>query len=83
MVFFCCGCVSCLVESIVTFFLACHLLSIDIGADSNIGGVGPSIVGGSNSMSTIAGKMSSGNDRGSNIGVGNRGSNHTGSNIVR
>merc|ERR1712123_350833 len=34
-------------------------------------------------MSTIAGKMSSGNDRGSSIGVGNRGSNHTGSNIVR
>merc|ERR1711892_733964 len=34
-------------------------------------------------MSTIAGKMSSGNDRGSNICVGNRGSNHMGSNIVR
>merc|ERR1711892_856105 len=33
-------------------------------------------------MSTIAGKMSSGNDRGSNIGVGNRGGNHTGSNMV-
>ena len=56
--------------------LASNLLSIDIGADSNIGRVGPSHVGGSNSVGTVASK------RGSNMGIGQRRGNNMGSNVV-
>merc|ERR1711971_1154955 len=61
--------------------LASNWLSTDIGADSNIGRVGPSHGGGSNSVGTVASK------RGSNMGVGKRrgnnvlvGGGHRGSN---
>merc|ERR1719278_2462177 len=62
--------------------LASNLLSMNIGADSNIGRVGPSSSGGSNSVSSIAGKRGSnmssiGDGRGNNvvIGAGQGGSN--------
>merc|ERR1719402_1173016 len=55
--------------------LASNLLSMNIGADSNIGRVGPSSSGGSNSVSSIAGKRGSnmssiGDGRGNNVVVG-------------
>jgi len=56
-------------------YLASNLLSMNIGADSNIGRVGPSSSGGSDSMSSVAGKgcsnMSSiGDGRGNNVVIG-------------
>merc|ERR1712172_107454 len=54
------------------YCLASNLLALDIGADSNIGRVGPSHGGGSNSVGTVASK------RGSNMGVGKR----RGNNVV-
>jgi len=56
-------------------YLAFNLLSMNIGADSNIGRVGPSSSGGSNSVSSVAGKgggnMSSvGDGRGNNVVIG-------------
>merc|ERR1719153_793517 len=55
--------------------LASNLLSMNIGADSNIGRVGPSSSGGSNSVSSIAGKRGSnmssiGDGRGNNVVIG-------------
>merc|ERR1719384_1500393 len=55
--------------------LASNLLSMNIGADSNIGRVGPSSRGGSNSVSSIAGKRGSnmssiGDGRGNNVVIG-------------
>merc|ERR1719396_208041 len=52
--------------------LASNLLSMNIGADSNIGRVSPSSSGGSHSVSSIAGKRSGnmssvGNRRGNNV----------------
>merc|ERR1719312_2175904 len=60
--------------------LASNLLSMNIGADSNIGRVSPSSSCGSNSVSSIAGKrsgnMSIGNRRGNNVVIsGGHGSN--------
>merc|ERR1719312_1832243 len=71
--------------------LASNLLSMNIGADSNIGRVSPSSSCGSNSVSSIAGKrsgnMSIGNRRGNNVVIsGGHGSNRAvrghGSNMV-
>merc|ERR1719232_1533446 len=61
--------------------LASNLLSMNIGADSNIGRVSPSSSGGSHSVSSIAGKRSGnmssvGNRRGNNVVIsGGHGSN--------
>merc|ERR1712013_616155 len=61
--------------------LTSNLLSMNIGADSNIGRVSPSSSGGSHSVSSIAGKRSGnmssvGNRRGNNVVIsGGHGSN--------
>jgi len=62
-------------------YLASNLLSMNIGADSNIGRVSPSSSGGSHSVSSIAGKRSGnmssvGDRRGNNVVIsGGHGSN--------